>query len=547
MQKRKEMVYNKMETAQSEMKKHCVIYVRVSSEKQIDGYSLDSQEDLCSKRAEQLGFETIAVYREEGVSAKTTKRPVLQEMLSFCLNKKNNISAILVYSLSRINRDTANHLALKSLLARSGVELISLTEPTDNTPTGTFIETIFAAWAQMDNETRAQNVANSLKRRFFEGYITTKPPLGYLMIKVNGKSMALKDQDSFGIMQDMWKKVGFEGWTLAKVANELNSRSIKLKSDKRFSKFTPKSISRLFSNKFYMGILKSVKYGETVGKHEPMIDDILFYRVRDVMTCRKPKSSHYNTLREDFKLRKLLRCKDCNRPMASSWSTGRSKKYPFYFCPVRCNPKSYNRDKVEEKFIKLLQSITYDKDWLVWYTEYIKEKYHTQYDESIRTRKLIEHDIEELQAAKKIARQKNVKGVYTDDEYLEMKKEYDAEIIVKEGLLAEKRMMEIDIDTILEFVVFYLSNLDRAWLDASPEGRVDIGGSIFPDGVVFDENEFRTATLGHGYEAAKELEKSPMSLGEPRVQNFEPLLIAYHEMYRNLKQYIPAFQKGPQV
>ncbi len=498
-----------------EMKKSCVLYTRVSSEKQVDGYSLDSQEELCRKRAEQLGYEVIKVYREEGLSATTTKRPELQQMLAYCLNKKNNISAIFVYSLSRLNRNTENHLAIRGLLSRAGVDLLSYSEPTGKKPVDTFLETVFAAINQLENETRAQNVANSLRRRFFEGYITSKPPFGYLMVKVNGKSMAIKDIETFTVMQVMWKKVGFEGWSLNDVANYLNKYKVKSKNNRLFKKFTSKALTQIFSNKFYMGILVSKKYGETQGKHEPMIDDILFYRVRDILAGRKPKSSHYNSLREDFKLRKILRCKDCGRPMTSSWSQGRSQKVPLYYCQSRGLHKiySYNRDTLEEKFGEYLKTINYDEDWLKWYVEFIKEKYHTQYDESIRTRKIVEQDIEEFEAAKKIARQKNVEGIYSDAEYLEMKNEYDSEIVTKKGLLAEKKMMEVDIDTILEFIVYYLSHLDRAWLDASPEGRVAICGSIFPQGVVWDGKEFRTSEIGLGYKAVKDEKNTSTLLG----------------------------------
>ena len=523
-----------MNLVTSDMKKLCVIYTRVSSEKQVDGYSLDSQEELCRKRAEETGYEVIKVYREEGISAKTTNRPALKEMLSFCINKKNNISAIFIYSLSRLNRNTGNHIAISGILAKAGVELVSLNEPTGTTPVQRFMGTMFAGMAQLENEMRGENVANSLRKRFLEGNITSKPPLGYLMQKINGKSIAVRDDDSFLILQSMWKKVAYEGWTLSKVADELNKRKVISKATRRFTKFTSKAISKVFSNKFYMGTLVSKKYGEAQGKHNPMIDDILFYRVRDVLSGRKPKRSQYAFLREDFKLRKILKCIYCNKPLTSSWAQGRSEKVALYYCQSRGIHRidSYNRDAVEIAFINLLKTITYDKDFLIWYTEIIKQKYHTEYDEILRTNKIIVQDIEELEKAKKISRQKNTKGIYTDDEYLEMKNEYDAEIITKKGLLAEKKMMELDIDIILEFIVYYLSHLDRVWLDATPEGRVAIAGSIFPDGVIWDGKQFRTATLGLGYKATQDAKNASMNSGEPagiRTQDQElKRLLLYH-------------------
>lgn len=84
-------------------------------------------------------------------------------MLTFCLNKKNNISAILIYSLSRLNRNTGNHIAITGILAKAGVELVSLSEPTGTTPVQRFMETMFAGMAQLENEMRGENVASSKK------------------------------------------------------------------------------------------------------------------------------------------------------------------------------------------------------------------------------------------------------------------------------------------------------------------------------------------------------------------------------------------------
>ena len=61
--------------------KNAVIYVRVSTESQVDGYSLADQEDRCRKEAERQGFHVLKVYREEGISAKTLDRPQLEELM----------------------------------------------------------------------------------------------------------------------------------------------------------------------------------------------------------------------------------------------------------------------------------------------------------------------------------------------------------------------------------------------------------------------------------------------------------------------------------
>ena len=62
-----------------------IVYIRVSTEEQVENYSLGTQEDICRKEAERRGMTVTQVFREEGRSAKTiTGRPILVEMLEYC-------------------------------------------------------------------------------------------------------------------------------------------------------------------------------------------------------------------------------------------------------------------------------------------------------------------------------------------------------------------------------------------------------------------------------------------------------------------------------
>ena len=49
----------------------CYIYTRVSTKMQVDGYSLEAQENRCRAMAEAKGYEVIRVYQDEGKSGKS--------------------------------------------------------------------------------------------------------------------------------------------------------------------------------------------------------------------------------------------------------------------------------------------------------------------------------------------------------------------------------------------------------------------------------------------------------------------------------------------
>lgn len=520
--------------------KQCVTYVRVSSEKQIDGYSLDSQQDLCLKKAEQLGFAVSKTFREEGVSASTTDRPQLQEMLSFVKDPKHDISAIIVYSFSRLNRNTLDYLVIRELMAKHGVSLVSVTEPSGDKPAEKMIETILASFNQYSNEERAQNVANSLKRRFLEGHITSKPPLGYLMAKIDGKSVAVKDPVWFSVIQRMWYRIDKEKLSLRTVANEINRLGLVLSHDNRCKKLLPQSISKIFSNKFYIGILVSQKYGEATGKHEPMIDTDTFYRVREFLTGKRPSThERYTKQREDFPLRGLLRC-DCGRKLSSAWSKGKNKKYGYYTCPSRTLHASisYPKDDVESKFLDLLDSINFDHDYMVWFGEMVLEKWEAQNSLLIHAEDHVHRDIQELEELLKTARMKNVKGVYTDDEYLAMKDELETQLAIKRGVVSEKKIDRLDITTTIEFIKFYFSHMRRVWTDATLEGKLSIGCSMFPNGIIFEKGNLRTPQLGRGYAMTREFSTTPVPMGEPDYAYFEHLIQEYMTIHRQLRAYV---------
>ena len=52
-------------------KPDAILYLRVSTEEQVDNFSLSTQEEICRKEAMRQGMKIVKVFREEGKSAKT--------------------------------------------------------------------------------------------------------------------------------------------------------------------------------------------------------------------------------------------------------------------------------------------------------------------------------------------------------------------------------------------------------------------------------------------------------------------------------------------
>src|SRR3989344_2789336 len=90
-----------------------LIYVRVSTEEQTQGYSLQSQEKQCKEYVSRSQWKTIEVFRDEGFSAKTTDRPALKRMQEYCMKNIGRVGYVVVWRVDRFSRNTLDHLMLR--------------------------------------------------------------------------------------------------------------------------------------------------------------------------------------------------------------------------------------------------------------------------------------------------------------------------------------------------------------------------------------------------------------------------------------------------
>src|SRR5262245_19611431 len=138
------------------MRREALVYVRVSSQKQVGNYSLDGQEEACRAFCEAEGWAVRKVFREEGESAKTANRTRSTELRDYCRVNQRIIVAVVVHSVSRWSRETHDYFMLKHTLLKWGVQLRSATEQIGDDPAGTLTETLLAGFAKFENQVRSE-------------------------------------------------------------------------------------------------------------------------------------------------------------------------------------------------------------------------------------------------------------------------------------------------------------------------------------------------------------------------------------------------------
>lgn len=113
-------------------------YVRVSTEEQ--------NEARQKTALEQCDVEQIYM---DKLSGKDTNRPELKALLEYI--RKGDV--VIVESISRAARNTADLLHIVERITAKGAEFVSLKESIDtSTPQGKFMLTVFAAMAELERE-----------------------------------------------------------------------------------------------------------------------------------------------------------------------------------------------------------------------------------------------------------------------------------------------------------------------------------------------------------------------------------------------------------
>jgi site-specific DNA recombinase len=142
-------------------------YVRVSTEMQVERDALKNQVQALEAYATAHALN-IRLYTEEGISAKDTDRPKLQELLADV--RAGRVRSIVVSKLDRISRSLADLLDLMRLFDEHEVKFVSLRDNIDTSgPVGRFMLHILGAIAELERGITAERVAEDMKLRARRG------------------------------------------------------------------------------------------------------------------------------------------------------------------------------------------------------------------------------------------------------------------------------------------------------------------------------------------------------------------------------------------
>jgi len=390
----------------------CVIYLRVSTKEQVEkdlteeGFSIAAQREACVRRIRDEGGELVDEYVDKGESARTADRPQLRAIL-VRIGEESDVEAVVVHKVDRLARNMEDHVAIRALLRRRGVALVSVTENLDEIASGRLVEGIHALMAQFYSVNLAAEVRKGMGQKAKLGGYPHKAPLGYLNVRepIGGRQVAriVIDPERAPLVKIAFDLYATGEWTIERLAEEMAHRGLRNRGpDGHYGTkaLTVSGLAHLLAHQAYVGIVEwdGIEYPAS---HEPIVERATFDKVQELLAARAMRSTRER--RHHHYLKGLLVCGVCGRRLSIQHSKG---IYTYFYClgqkdrrnGTGCQERYTAADQLEAEVEDLYARVEVPDDWAAGLREAIAAEVATHHEDTTAERDLLAHRREHTEA-----------------------------------------------------------------------------------------------------------------------------------------------------
>lgn len=297
-------------------------YVRVSTVEQTE-LSPASQLKTIRDYAKNHGYiiPDEYIFQDDGISGKSAdKRPAFRLMIATAKEAERPFDAIFVWKFSRFARNQEEAIMYKNLLRKKGVEVVSISEPSNDSPFASLIERIIEWMDEYYLINLAGEVKRGLKEKASRGEPTGRCAFGY---RVENKMLV--PTDDAAIVRMIFEQYA-AGKGVYSIVTGLNDSGLKM----RGKPFAKNGVQYILNNPTYIGKIRweedgHLKYNRAAyipaldelpdGKHEPIISRELWDAVQERLKNSRQEIRYARKGHDVYMLKGLCRCSACGNTL----------------------------------------------------------------------------------------------------------------------------------------------------------------------------------------------------------------------------------------
>ena len=334
-----------------------VLYCRVSSKEQEEtGYSLPSQEKLLSEYARRKDFDVVKIFSVAESASGSKQRVVFAEMMAFI--EKNHIKNLIVEKVDRLTRNLKEAVFANDWLDADKERKIHFVKQNLVLHVGAksdekFRWDIEIVLAKKYISNLSEEVKKGQAEKLAQGWLPTKPPLGYKTVGDKGHKIHVIDKEIAPYIKKTFDLYASGRYSMEAVRQALITEGFRTRAGNKPAKSI---IENILNEPFYYGAMKwkDVLYVEA--KHEPIITKELFDKAQSVRNGNlAPAYSKHN-----YQFKKMMKCGECNGTITAEIQ----KSTVYYHCSHynNCTQKPYTPEKkIEDQLLgvfKFFENIT---------------------------------------------------------------------------------------------------------------------------------------------------------------------------------------------
>jgi site-specific DNA recombinase len=330
----------------------CILFCRVSSKEQEEtGYSLDAQEKLLKEYSDKKGFETEKIFKVSESASGKMVRKLFMEMFTYA--DKHNIPVICCEKIDRLTRNLKDASLVQDWIEQDKNREVHFLKESfilnGNTRAHeNLVWDMKVAIARFYTNNLSEEVRKGQKEKLAQGWLPTKPPLGYKTIGEKGHKTHTPDERA-PFIRKMFELYSTGNYSTPALVEVMYKEGLRNRENKKVGK---SRLYDLLADPFYCGKMKW--NGQVLpAKHQSIITKDLFEAVQEKLN-RKFKVPRYQKHNPVFKAK--MECSECGGTV--TWEIQKGHWYGHCNHYRKCTQNTWwKQEKAEELLFPMFDKV----------------------------------------------------------------------------------------------------------------------------------------------------------------------------------------------